>query len=145
MRNILNKFRGLTKEENPWLYKLKHELNAPLVSRTVAVNNTDYLNHLKTPDSLGKIIPYKTRKHICEHLPEKFWLTEISLPDLYVANKTVLINYISDLQSGKLLCFRFPKFCIIFRKTEEPEIIELDTLGHFKLFSLDHSTDTFDW
>lgn len=145
MRNMLDKIRGLTKEENPWLYKLKHELNAPLVSRTVAVSNADYLNHLKTPDSLGKTVPNKTRKQICAHLPERFWLTEISLPDLYVANKTVLINYISDLRSGELLYFRFPKFYVVIKKTEPPEITELDTLGHFKLYSLDHDTDTFDW
>ncbi len=145
IRNLLKMISGLTKEGNPWLYKLKHDLKAPLVSRTIAVNKDDYHNYLKTPDSNAAVINDRVRKKICAELPKKFWLTEITLPDLYIANKTVLINYVSDLVTGELLFIRFPKFCFIFSKTGELEIIELKTLGHFKLYSLDHDTDTFDW
>ena len=116
IRNVLKMISGLTKEENPWLYKLKHDLNAPLVSRTIAVNKDDYHNHLITPDSNNAVINDRVRKKICAELPKKFWLTEITLPDLYIANKTVLINYVSDLITGKLLFIIFPNFCFIFSK-----------------------------
>ncbi len=144
IRNILKEVVGLT-ENNPWLYKLKHDLNAPLVSRTIAVTSEKYFKHLKTPDSYNKVIHYRLRKKICEQLPDKFWLTEITIPDLYVANKTVLINYVSDLKTGDLLFIRLPKYCFIFSDEDELEIIELKTLGHFKLFSLERDHETFDW
>ena len=145
MRNVLNKVEGLIKEENPWLYKLKHELSTPLVSRTIACQKSDYIKNLKNPDCFNKIIPDKLRKQIAAHLPEGFWLTEISLPDLYAANKTVIINFISDLKNGNCLFFRFPKFCVLFKKGKIPEFLELNTLGHFKLYSIEHSVKTFDW
>jgi len=145
MRNILNKIKGLTKEENPWLYKLKHELSTPLVSRTIACKKSDYVRNLNTPDCFNKIISDKLQEQIGAHLPEGFWLTEISLPDLYAANKTVIINFISDLKNGNLLFFRFPKFCVLFKKGKTPEFLELNTLGHFKLYSIEHNVQTFDW
>jgi len=145
MRNILDKFSGLTKEENPWLYKLKHELSAPLVSRTIACQKSNYVQNLKNPDCFNKIIADKLQRQIAAHLPESFWLTEITLPDLYVANKAVIINFISDLKNGDLLFFRFPKFCVMFKKGKPPEILELNTLGHFKLYSREHNIETFDW
>lgn len=144
IRNFLKEISGLTKD-NPWLYKIKHDLNAPLVSRTIAVTNEEYFKHLKTPDSYNEVIHDDLRKKICTRMPEKFWLTEITLPDLYIANKTVLINYVSDLNTGELLFIRLPKYCFLLGKERAPEVTVLNTLGHFPLYSLDHDTETFDW
>jgi len=120
-------------------------LSTPLVSRTLACKKSDYIRNLKNPDCFNKIIPVKLQEQITDHLPVNFWLTEITLPDIYLANKAVIINFISDLKNGDLLFFRFPKFCVLFKKGKPPELLELNTLGHFNLYSIDHTVKTFDW
>ena len=122
------------------------ERNAPLVSRTLSVNRNDYIENLKRGDSKGNKFPQKLIRLIKKQLPKIFWLTEITLPDLYVANKTALISIITSKDGNEQIFIRFPKFCYLYMEKENDFWqIDLPTNSHFKLFERPNVEATYDW
>jgi len=74
-----------------WMQVLRYEDKATgkwIVLRTLLVNRTSYISHLnEIEDTEGNILAKSEKRLIAEKLPEHFWLTEVSLTDLYTANK----------------------------------------------------------
>lgn len=136
--------KNVTEQDNPWLYKIINERNAPLVSRTLLVNKNDYLESLRKVDSEKKKIPEYIIQVIKKQLPNSFWLTKITLPDLYLANKTALISIVTIKDSDKQIFIRFPKFCYLYIENEY-FIIDLPTDSHYKLFERPNDIPTYDW
>ncbi|MBI5442087.1 MAG: hypothetical protein HY900_12855 [Deltaproteobacteria bacterium] len=62
----------------------------PMVVRTLLVKKTDYLLHLELKDNEENVFGPAEIALQVDHLPASFWLTEVSIPDLYTANKTKL-------------------------------------------------------
>lgn len=135
---------NVTEQDNPWLYKIINERNAPLVSRTLLVNKNDYLESLRKVDSEKKKIPEYILKVIKKQLPNSFWLTEITLPDLYIANKAALISVVTKKDSDKQIFIRFPNFCYLYIKDEYFKVT-IPTGSHYKLFERPNDISTYDW
>jgi hypothetical protein len=144
LRSILRK--GGKDEQFFWLNKLANEDKAPLVSRTLIVSKNEYIDHLRKPDAEGKKILDKAfYDKIYKLLPEIFWLTEISLPDLYSANKTALVSVVTSINTGNLVFVRLPNFYIIPKVKNGFDIQDLETVSHFKIFVRNEEAVAFEW
>lgn len=144
IRNWFERNKYVSEKENYWLYRLINEKKAPLVSRTLSVDKNDYIRNLKKEDSEKKKIPNNLLRVIEKQLPNRFWLTEITLPDLYIANKSALISIATTKNSDKQLFVRFPKLCYLLIKKDYYRIA-LPTGSHYKLFERPNDIPTYDW
>lgn len=64
----------------------------PLVLRTLLVDKETYESNLESEDFDGNVFTEAEKKEILKDLPDHFWLSEISLPDLYTANRSKVIE-----------------------------------------------------
>ncbi|MDP3296770.1 MAG: hypothetical protein Q8N09_04130 [Thermodesulfovibrionia bacterium] len=136
--------KKVSEKDNTWLYKIINERNAPLVSRTLSINKNDYIENLRERDSEKNKIPENMLQVIKKQLPDIFWLTEITLPDLYIANKAALISIVTKKNSYRQVFIRFPKFCYLYIKNEYFKVT-LPTGSHYKLFERPNDIPTYDW
>ena len=87
---------------NKWLHRLWQQFqqqNKGIVARTLGCKKDQYIAHLKAqPDSEGKG-PVLTVPPALAQAPEHLWLVEISLPDLYTANKHKLGDILTDAKA----------------------------------------------
>ena len=87
---------------NRWLYRIWQQLQhgeKGIVGRTLGCKRDAYIAHLKAEadsDGQGPIVDIP--KELSE-APDDLWLTEISLPDLYTANKHKLGDILSDAKA----------------------------------------------
>ena len=81
---------------------------------------------------------------IGKQLPDIFWLTEITLPDLYIANKAALISIVTQINTNKQIFRRLPKFCYLLIKNKY-YILNLPTGGHYKIYERITDIETYDW
>jgi len=144
IRNWLERNKNVAEGENYWLYRLINEKKAPLVSRTLSIDKNEYMKSLKNADSEKKKIPRDLLRVIEKQLPNRFWLTEITLPDLYIANKSALISIVTTKNTDKQIFVRFPKLCYLLINREYFQI-ELPTSSHYKLFERPNDIPTYDW
>lgn len=79
---------------NFWLNQLLHKHQRSLVTRTLLVTREDYIATLAQTDFKGKTLSKENIKDIQSVFPDVAWLTEISLPDLFTANKSKLCDFI---------------------------------------------------
>ena len=90
---------GIPEGANRWLFRLKQQLlssNKGVVARTVMCKKSVYLEHLSSAfDSDGNRLGAKPAD-VLAGAPEWLWLTEISLPDIYTANKDKLGDILID-------------------------------------------------
>jgi len=146
VRLIFKKFKdNISKEESNWIHKMVNELKAPLVSRTLSVKKEEYIEVLRKPDSEKKVITEDILNKVTKKFPDSFWLTEITLPDLYIANKSALISIASTLDTGKIIFLRFPDFGLFINKTGQFETIDLPTGSHYEIFQRKQDIETYDW
>jgi hypothetical protein len=76
--------------ENRWLGHLK-DSRRRLVCRTFLTEKKTYILSLeKTPDDQGNLLVPAEVALLQKTLPDEFWLTEISVPNLYTGNKRKL-------------------------------------------------------
>ncbi len=92
-------------EDNKWLrrvFKQTSHRRRGVVARTVLCTRTEYLAHLiGGRDSHGKAVTGKLPA-VLEEGREHIWLTEISLPDLYAANKHKIGDILTDANYAEL-------------------------------------------
>jgi hypothetical protein len=84
---------AVTKEvQNIWLKRLQTDTKAgSLVCRTLLATREDYIAHWRANrDQKNTQILETTLKELEQHLPERFWVTELSVPNLYAGNKRKL-------------------------------------------------------
>ena len=90
-------------EGKKWLHRLGQQLtetNKGIVARTLGCKRDQYIAHLKAEsDSDGKGPVVAVPKTLAS-APEHLWLTEISLPDLYTANKHKLGDILTDAKAA---------------------------------------------
>jgi hypothetical protein len=86
-------------DEMTWLCRLKEAVTTPRrgpVLRTFQTSKADYLGHLELIRDREGLTLATSAVNLAEAvLPDHFWITEFTLPDLYTANKSKL---------GELLC-----------------------------------------
>ena len=74
----------------------------PLLVRTFLTSRDEYARSLHLTDFAGAEFTEQERAQIVEDLPDSFWLSEITLPELYTANKTKLIDFFYTCQAPKI-------------------------------------------
>jgi len=104
LEELLGQFPDKDDIDSYWIKELifssrgNPEIN-PLVARTMLVKKTTYSKHLYNEDNDERSYSDIERTRILAGLPEVFWLTEISLPDIYTANKNKLVDVIFNRDS----------------------------------------------
>ncbi|MBM4066605.1 MAG: hypothetical protein FJ266_13365 [Planctomycetes bacterium] len=144
LRQVFELNKDVSEEENPWLHRIINEEKAPLVSRTMVAKKTDFLKTLGQRDSNGKKITKTDIDAVGEQMPDRFWLTEVTLPDLYLANKTALISIVTQLNTDRQIFIRLPRlgYLIIQNKCYR---LDLPTSGHYKIYERISDIETYDW
>jgi hypothetical protein len=99
LEELLGQFPENENIDSYWIKELlfssrgNPEIN-PLVARTLLVRKETYSKHLCNEDNDKQSFSEAERTRILTGLPDVFWLTEISLPDIYTANKHKLVDVI---------------------------------------------------
>jgi hypothetical protein len=136
----------------PWLERLSQEKVAPWVARTLFVSRGDYARHLRSrKDFEGAKLQTDEIDFILRDTPKSFWLTEVSLPDLYTGNKSKLIDVLHPptttpevrQMSTNIIEIVAPGVCFKFRGKRK--YLPLSTLSHFPLFRFDLKPPLHEW
>jgi len=94
LRDLILKARKTLKQSRPPI--------STIVCRTLLRARGDYLAALEgVVDSNGNSLQMGERQFLHEWLPEWFWVTEITLPNLYMANKRKLGDVISRVDATR--------------------------------------------
>ncbi len=141
-----------------WSYRVLQSdyLNPPrpIVVRTFLVKKDDYKKSLYYEDFEGNSLSEKEIHEIIGNLPNRFWLSEITLPDLYTANKTKIIDffYPSDLPNlhdikdiyKRWIQIRFPGVLLRYDPSQL-SYYPLSVKSHYPLFRFDNEHEIIDW
>jgi hypothetical protein len=135
----------------PWqrrLWEAFTQADEPPVLRTFLSSKTVYVRHLETIQDWHRATVASDFIHeVDTHLPEHFWVTEVSLRDLYSGNRRKLGEMLSD--SGIVdpsdprqwgtswLALRLPGIGIVRHPKEaDARVFDLAMLGHTDLLRL---------
>lgn len=141
---------------NDWLrlILLTDELKLASVVRTMLINKEDYARNLEYIDFEGKGFTDNEKAELIKDLPDFFWLSEITLPDLYTANKTKIIDffYPSNLPPwkdvndifGRWLQVRFPE-ALLKNTASGLSVYDMSVSSHYPLFRLNKEQKTSEW
>jgi hypothetical protein len=89
-------------QDNRWLYRIWQQLQQGgkgIVARTLGCKRDAYIAHLKAQTDSDGHGPVSAIPKDLSVAPNDLWLTEISLPDLYTANKHKLGDVLSDAKA----------------------------------------------
>jgi len=128
----------------------------PFVARTLLVSKDFYMQGLNETNFKKESFSVGDKKFLTDKLPNKFWLTEITLPDIYTANKSKLADIIyrsdkpiaqeEDIGKNWILT-RLPG--IIIRKNHSDgapiELQKCDITWHYPLLRPMSSKRHFEW
>ena len=102
--NLLENY--IVPKDNKWLKRIEEQVsqqNKGIVARTLVCDKQAYIESVqdsntgKDSEGNGPIVDLPAS---LSKAPEKLWLTEISLPDLYTANKHKLGDLLIDAEAG---------------------------------------------
>ncbi|MHC4183664.1 MAG: hypothetical protein ACYSR0_09970 [Planctomycetota bacterium] len=141
---------------NIWIERLS-DLSTPFVARTLLLNKAEYRNHLRSEkDFSGKTYSQNEITKITKDLPDNFFLTEITLPDLYTANKTKIVDILyscdkkassetSEIKKRWLLA-RMPEVCYFNPIVYSDKVaLSLPVKSHFPLFRKNKDKKIPEW
>jgi hypothetical protein len=117
--------------------------SASAVVRTFLIDKSDYVSSLEEKDFDGCTFSGDDKAALVAGLPERFWLSEITLPDLYCANKTKIIDFFYNCNQPPLndsnevfqrwLQVRFPYVLSKFNKSGNPSMTPMNIKSHYPL------------
>lgn len=141
---------------NYWLDRLLCLDNAGMVSavRTILVKKSDYANSLEEKDFEGNSFTNDNKTELLKDLPDRFWLSEITLPDLYTANKTKILDFfypsdkpifsnVADV-TDRWIQIRFPE-ALLKKVGKGFSVHDLAISSHYPLFRLSSGKRTLEW
>jgi hypothetical protein len=93
--NILQWRKSTATPLDIWTYRLERRLNdsRSTITRTFLITKDDYKKSLDKKDFNDNAFSKTDKEELIKDLPERFWLTEITMPDLYTANKSKIIDF----------------------------------------------------
>lgn len=139
-----------------WCKRLA-SMNRPWVVRTFLVTKGDYSISLDEKDFEENELTLQQKESILNNLPEIFWLSEISLPDLYTANKHKIIDvyYPTDCKPldkkydeihNRWIQVRAPHALLIRSdECDSFDVLELSIQSHVPLFHFKTQIETLEW
>jgi hypothetical protein len=141
---------------NKWLERIliSDQLKLVSVVRTMLVSKDHYTQNLETFDFDEKGFTDGEKAELIKDLPELFWLSEITLPDLYTANRSKIIDFfypsnLSPLKDvneifNRWLQIRFPE-ALLKNEGSAFSVYDLSVLSHYPLFRLNNLYRTPEW
>ncbi len=135
---------------------LKKIFNAkPIVIRTFLVTTEDYINSLEAKDFQDNFFSQTDKQNLTEKLPKRFWLSEITLPELYTANKSKIIDFFYRCDNPKLddlneirnrwIQMRLPEILIKRTDDNNPAPLASSVKSHYPLLRFQRENDLLDW
>lgn len=83
--------------ENYWLKKLSGFIKSgKFIIRTFLIKKAEYIKSLNEKDVDGAVLEMPYIEHLKNNLPSIFWISEISLPELFPTNKRKIADIIID-------------------------------------------------
>jgi hypothetical protein len=118
------------------------------------ITRSEYAHHLRNDkDFSGQSFEEGEVSSITRDLPEHFYLTEITLPDIYTANKSKIVDvvYVCDKPPtssekviySKWLLIRLPGVCFINRTSHSSIKLRVDS--HYPLFRKMNGESVPEW
>ncbi len=137
--------------QNKWFEMLQNDPSQKLVCRTLLGQKTKYISAMSgVADDQGKQLSQAeiARLHTC--LPDRFWITEITVPNLYTANKRKLGDIISpasgsqhDFLAGAMtLFFWFPGLSWY---NGSPALLGWSLFGHIPILRETQNRSSLEW
>ena len=126
--------------------------------RTFNISKEGYVESLKEKDFNGNSFSDEDKKNLTEDLPARFWLSEITLPDLYSANKHKIIDFFyrsdcpDDIQTqtdvmmrSRWLQIRFPYMLV--KRTSDGNVSHspLSVKSHYPLLPHSAESNKVEW
>lgn len=153
IRTLLASMKNTNTKLDNWLERLT-DPSVPIVARTLLITKDNYEQHLRIEkDFSRKSFSEDEIKGILDGLPNNFFLTEITLPDLYTANKSKILDvlYICDKPPTvdqrelykRWLLVRIPGACVKNRK--DNKLVELTVNNHYPLFRKEKNLSIPEW
>lgn len=137
-----------------WTVRLA-EIPLYRVVRTFLVKKEDYRKSLDKEDFDGNVFSGEDKDELTKDLPEIFWLSEITLPDLYSANKHKIIDVfygsdhprLTDLKNifKRWHQIRFPYKLIKRVENGDHELIPMSVKSHYPLLTFEKEQDVLEW
>lgn len=149
---------GMIKTGNPldgWSNRLAKGLTT---IRTFNISKEAYRSSLEGEDFDGNKFSETDKDALVKDLPDRFWLSEITLPDLYAANKTKIIDFFygcsfsddsQDPEERKMrrrwLQIRFP--FVLYKRYADGKITatQLSVKSHYPLLPHVEEPDKVEW
>jgi hypothetical protein len=111
-----------------WTQRLRDAVRSrKFIVRTTVSSNTEYAEHLKDigirflnaegVDILGAVRDY---------LPDRFWLTELSIPEIYTFNRSKIAEAIIDQKTALPVLIRMPEALIFLNENGDASIVWID-------------------
>ena len=127
----------------------------PIIVRTLLTEKDAYLKSLTQKDFEGNEFTEQDKTELIKDLPERFWLSEITLPDLYTANKTKIVDFFYKADCPTLakeediferwLQVRFPYALLKRNKDGSASMVQMSIKSHYPLLRLEREHDILDW
>ena len=98
---LASKLIGLTQAtpQNKWLKMLQSDNRQKLVCRTLLSTKTNYVSMMRNvSDERGKKLTQAESDDLQASLPDQFWVTEVTVPNLYTGNKRKIGDIITPAQ-----------------------------------------------
>lgn len=125
------------------------------IVRTFLSTKEAYSQHLEKEDFTGNKFSDEDKKRLLENLPDRFWLSEITLPALYTANKTKIIDVVYQCDAPELkgqedifhrwVQIRFPNVLIVQKMGGELDVFPLEIDSHYPLLRFESVHESLDW
>ncbi|KMP10744.1 hypothetical protein UR09_05315 [Candidatus Nitromaritima sp. SCGC AAA799-A02] len=116
--------------------------NGPYILRTFLAEKNIYINHLKSAETHDSSKMNEDESNVLDSLPGNFWVTEFSLPDLYMGNKTKLGEVLFDSEKpvdlsnpfNSILGVRAPDTLLLVSKEGQTESFPTSIVSHSPVY-----------
>lgn len=140
-----------------WTDRIRRTPKKSIVIRTLLVSKADYMQNLKLEDFQEDKFSEKEQEQLVRDLPDRFWLSEMTLSDLYTTNKSKIIDFFYGCSNPPLnqetlhlvysrwIQIRFPGSLIKRIGTPSNDPIRMSVKSHYPLFRFRGINQTSDW
>jgi hypothetical protein len=141
-----------------WTERLIRSYRDTLTPRVVAMrtflsSKEDYEHSLAETDFEGNRFSDEDKKALVKHLPERFWLSEITMPDIFTANKNKVIDFFyccdkhatndTSKWNKRWIQVRLPGALRV--NTREPSSASMSVKSHYPLMRFEKDAPAMEW
>jgi len=91
LTGLFERLRAERVSFDPWTDTIAR--SRPIITRTLLLTKEEYSESLDKTDFDNKTFSARDRRELTKGLPPRFWLCEITMPDIYTANHAKVIDF----------------------------------------------------